>query len=217
MYFTAFFSRCFKHLLFMLMLAGFAASAMSQQANHAAGKPKSKQLKNFVKLAAEANVTYIAPEGFKEIKSVKNDTLSFDYALELPGEDFEVWFEVKSQKRIMAGQLHMVSDTAKTEENPDSIYNKTGLTLATELSVGQCYFTTIIPPDYLARYNADEGKTYLLNLADANQTKHYKYALLIALHKDHVGTIIAICLGNEKGSEFFKNIFKVSRILRFKS
>jgi len=214
---TAILTHCFKHLLLILMLGGIAISAMAQQTNHASGKPKSKQLKNFVKLANEANVAYNAPEGFREIKPVKNDTLSFDYALELPDEDFEVWFEVRSQRRAVAGFTRLVSDTTRTNEHPDSLYNKVGLTLATDLSGGQSCFTTIIPPDYLARYNADEGKTYLLDLADANETRHYKYALLITLHKDHVGTIVAICFGNEKGSGFFKNIFKASRALKFKS
>ncbi|MBS1520966.1 MAG: hypothetical protein JST50_08225 [Bacteroidetes bacterium] len=201
----------------MLMFTGIAVSAISQQVNHEPGRPKSKQLKKFVKLAREANVMYIAPEGFKEIKPINNDTLSFDYALELPGEEFEVWFEVQPQKKVLADFARLVSDTSRTNEHPDSLYNKTGLTLASELSGGQSYFTTIIPPDYLARYNATEGKTYLLDLADANETKHYKYALLITLHKDRIGTIVAICFGNEKGSGFFKNIFKASRALKFKS
>jgi hypothetical protein len=217
MRFIAIFSRCFKHLVLMLLLAGFAVSAMSQQAGHGKVKPQSKQLKNFIKLAGEANVAYIAPEGFKEINPVKNDTLSFDYALELPGEDFEVWFEVRSQRKALTSYAHLASDTARTNENADSLYNETGLTLASQLSGGQSYFTTIIPPDYLARYNATEGKTYLLDLADTNETRHYKYALLITLHKDHVGTIVAICFGNEKGSGFFKNIFKASRALKFRS
>ena len=61
------------------------------------------------------------------------------------------------------------------------------------------------------------GKTYLLNLLDMPETKHYKYALLITLQKGHVGTIIAVCFANEKGAEFFKNINKASKCLKFKS
>ena len=207
------------------MLVLFVVTAMSQPVSHAslAAKNKkakpvniSKQLKNFIQLASEANVEYIYPPGFKEIQAINNDDFSFDYALELPDRDFEVWFRVRSQKRILANNLHMNSDTAKTAD-PDSLYNKTGLTLASVLGGGQEYFTTIIPPDYLARYNATEGKTYLLELADMPETKHYKYALLITLHKDHVGTIVAVCFGNEKGAEFFKNIFKASKCLKFKS
>jgi len=213
----------FKQIVFTCILVSVAVTAMSQQATHVypAAKSKtnseSKQLKNFIKLAGEANVVYVYPEGFKEIQAINHNDFAFDYALELPGQDFEVWFNVRCQKRILANYAQTVSDTAETIDNPDSLYNKTGLTLASEFGGGQSYFTTIIPPDYLARYNATEGKTYLLDLADMPETKHYKYALLITLHKDHVGTIVAVCFGNDKGSEFFKNIFKVSKCLKFKS
>jgi hypothetical protein len=218
--------RQLKQILLTSMLMLFVVTAMSQPVSHAslAAKNKktkpvsiSKQLKSFTQLASEANVEYVYPAGFKEIPALNNDEFSFDYALELPDRDFEVWFRVRSQKRILASYPHMDSDTSKAADNPDSLYNKTGLTLASALGGGQDCFTTIIPPDYLSRYNATEGKTYLLDLADTPETKHYKYALLITLHKDHVGTIVAVCFGNEKGAEFFKNIFKASKCLKFKS
>lgn len=215
--------RHFKQIVFTGILVYVALTATSQQITHVNTGSKlkaaheSKQLKTFVQLAGEANVGYIYPEGFKEIRATYNEDLVFDYALELPGQDFEVWFSVRSQKRIMAGYVQMRNDTARSIDNPDSLYNKTGLNLAGEFGGGQSYFTTIIPADYLARYNATEGKTYMLDLADTPETKHYKYALLITLHKDHVGTIVAVCFGNEKGAVFFKNIFKASKCLKFKS
>ena len=218
--------RQLKQTLLTSVLALFVVTATSQTVSHTSLAVKnkkakqvniSKQLKSFIQLASEANVEYIYPPEFKEIPAINNDYFSFDYALELPGHDFEVWFRVRSQKKIVANYPRMDSDTAKTAENPDSLYNKTGLTLASALGGGQSYFTTIVPPDYLARYHATAGKTYLLDLADTPETKHYKYALLITLHKDRVGTIVAVCFGNEKGAEFFKNIFKASKCLKFKS
>jgi hypothetical protein len=203
--------------LLVPLLMFIALTAGSQQGNYitVSAKP-SKQLRNFTKLANQANAVFTYPQGFKEISAVNNEGLPVDYALELPGSDFQIWFEVRSQKRILEDYQHSDSDTTRVAESPDSLYNKIGLTLASSLTDGQTYFTTVIPPDYLARYNATEGKTYLLNLADAPVTRHYKYALLITLHKDHAGTIVAVCLANDKGAEFFKNINKASRCLKFK-
>ncbi len=201
----------------VLLLTFLALTAVSQQGNYMtiSSKP-SKQLRNFTKLVSQANVVFTFPQGFKEISAASSDTMAFDYAMELPGTDFQIWFEVRSQKKILADYQHSESDTTRMTENPDSLYNKIGLTLASTFTEGQTYFATIIPPDYLARYNATEGKTYLLDLADSPQTRHYQYALLITLHKDHTGTIVAVCFGNEKGAEFFKNISKASRCLKFK-
>ena len=196
--------------------------AYSQRLSHkppaklAGGKPVSTQLANFIRFVTEADAEFIYPAGFKEISPVNNSDYSFDYAMELPGHDFEIWFRVRSQKRTLADYQRLNIDTAKVVANTDSLYNITGLHLLQAFTGGQNFFTTIIPTDYLARYNADEGKTYLLELPDTQETKHYKYALLITLHKDHAGTIIAVCFGNEKGAEFFKNISKASKCLKFK-
>ncbi|MEB0302593.1 hypothetical protein, partial [Mucilaginibacter sp. 5C4] len=78
------------------------------------------------------------------------------------------------------------------------------------------YLMRNIPPKYLAKYNGDAGRTYLLNLPDEQVTKHYKYALLLTLQKDHTGTILAVCFSNEKGPEFFKDIDKASSCIKFK-
>ncbi len=63
----------------------------------------SSQLKNFYQLTAEANVEFIYPEGFKEIPAINNENFSFDYAMVLPGHDFEIWLKVRSQKQNTGG------------------------------------------------------------------------------------------------------------------
>jgi hypothetical protein len=82
----------------------------------------SPQLKNFQQLTAAANVNFISPKGFKEIKAPNNEDLSFDYAMELPGKDFEIWFQVKSQKENYASYLRSIGDQSTMQANPDSLY-----------------------------------------------------------------------------------------------
>lgn len=170
---------------------------------------ESGQLKAFVHKVALANVVFIFPPGFKEIRAGNDDDFSFDYAIELPDKDFEIWFEVKSQK---ANNEHFNLDG-----NPDSLYAAIGAGRAKAFAGENDFFTRSIPPDVLARYNADAGKSYFINLQDMEETRHYKYALLIILQKNHTGTIMAICFTNEKGPEFFKNINKAGNCLKFKS
>jgi hypothetical protein len=179
-------------------------------------KPMSSQLKDFYHLAAVANVVFTFPAGFREIPVLNDEDFSFDYAIELPGHDFEIWFQVKSQKSDWAEYLQLKNDLSKQLENPDSLYIGMGRAQASSFTGGQDYLTRTIPQDILAKYNANAGKTYLLNLQDLPETKHYKYALLITLQKNHIGTILAICFTNDKGPDFFKNINRVSKCLKFK-
>ncbi len=147
---------------------------------------------------------------------MNNDDFSYDYALELPDHDFEIWFVVRSQKRDWQQYELVKNDPTKQMGNPDSTYVAMGKAQASALTGETNSPVRIIPPDILARYNASAGKTYLLNLQDMAETRHFKYALLITLEKDHTGTILAVCFTNDKGPEFFKNINKAANCLKFK-
>lgn len=179
--------------------------------------PVSPQLKYFQQMNAQANAVFTFPQGFKEIPAPDNEDLSFDYAMQIPGKEFEIWFQVKSQKENWAAYQRTIGNKETAQANPDSLYLGMGTAHAIAFTGDRDgYFTRNIPPAYLKRYNADAGKSYLLTLQDLSVTKHYKYGLLITLQKDHTGTILAVCFANEKGPEFFKNIDKASNCLKFK-
>jgi hypothetical protein len=176
----------------------------------------SNQLNNFLLAAGQANVSFTFPEGFKEITVPSNEDYSFDYGMELPGKEFEIWFHVRSQKENYASYKRSLSRKNTIQAIPDSLYLGIGTAQAVAFTGGHDFTVRNIPPRILALYNADAGKSYLLNLLDMPVTKHYKYALLITLQKDQTGSILAICFANEKGPEFFKNMGLAKNCIKFK-
>ncbi len=217
----AIFSKRFKQILSTVLLLLIIASLTAQEKKSApvsAGNHwQGKKLKEFSKRVLQADAAFEYPDGFAEIPPPNNDDYSFDYALELPGKEFEIWLKVTPQKQEWLNYTRTQTAGGAATENPDSVYLDVGKAMAASLAGGQPYFERSIPPDILARYHADAGRSYLLTLLDRPETKHYKYALLITLQKNHAGTILAICFGNEKGPEFFKSISKASQCLKFKS
>jgi len=180
--------------------------------------PLTPQLKDFYGFAAEANVLFNFPAGFKELEATDDEDFSFDYAMGLPGKDFEIWLQVKSQKKNWDSYQYNYNMPGQKLEHPDSAYKAMGLSHVSEFSSGDDQpDVRCLLPKVLKRYNADEGKSYLISLQDSETTKHFKYALLIALQKNHTGTIIMVCFTNDKGPEFFKNVDKASHSVRFKN
>jgi len=171
-----------------------------------------QQFKNFEKALSSSGIAFTFPDGFKEKKAVSNRDFKFNYALELPDKDFEIWLRVNSVKE----NKDLLSDN-NMRINVDSAYSFIIKQQATTFSSDDDWLTRAIPPYILNRYNADVGKTYLVNLKDSPITNHYRYALMIVLAKFNTGSVFAICLSNNKGPEFFKNMFEASNCLKFKS
>ena len=186
-----------------------------QVAPPAAKHPQSAEQKEFFRLVAQANVKFIYPNGFREIKAPDDEDFSFDYGLELPGRQFEIWFQVKSEKENWTSYLTGKSQNTQMA-NPDSVYIGLAEAQASAFTGDGKFFKRDIPPDVLARYHADAGKSYLLNLLDLPTTKHYKYALIISLQKNHTGTLMAIYFTNDKDPDFYKYVYRAGHCIKFK-
>jgi len=187
-------------MLFCITLLAFIAPAFAQGRHPAV----SRELKEFNKELADADLSFSFPPGFKEAKANSED--AFDYGIELSDGDFEIWFQVKSLKE---------NKLVKIKSNPDSLYLDMGRAQATAYVGDDSYIIRNIPPNALSRYNADAGKTFLLNLPDSPVTKHYKYAMVVVLQKNHEGTLLATCFANELGPGFFKSLNQASSCIKF--
>ena len=187
-------SRQFKQILLISCLLFWAGALLAQQKS---AKP-SRELKNFTKAAAKANLTFTLPEGFKELAHTEG--LSYDFGIGTLEQDFEVWFKVIPQ----------------TEATSDSAYVEIGKNEAKNLAGEADFLTRGMPDRVLTDYGADAGRVYMFSLPDGLATSHYKYALLITLQKTHKGMVMAVCFTNEKGPDFFRKINKARYSIKFK-
>ncbi len=191
-------------ILLLLLVVPVVAQVNRASAN--------SQLKNFNNALTQVNMAFTFPEGFKEIKAPSTDDFPFNYGMELPGQGFEIWLRVNTQKE---GEKFLADKNVRNIST-DSLYLSLAHDQIASFTTDNTYLKRRLPDYILGRYNADAGSTFLLSLNDSPITKHYKYALLIVLQKNRVGTVLTICFTNEKGPEFFKNMNLASSCLKFK-
>ncbi len=201
----------------LLFIAFFAIFFYCNSYSFAQTKPvpANSQRKDFYLLLKEADLKFTFPSGFKEIKAINNDYFSFDFALEEPQHNCEVWLMVRSQKQNWLSYENAQNNKKTELANPDSMYVDIGKAYAIGLTGSQNFMVRNIPADVLAEYNADAGKSYLLNLRDMQVIHHYKYALIVSLQKNHTGTLIAIFFTNYKDPDFYRDVNCVSHSFKF--
>ncbi len=173
------------------------------------------QLKSFQQNLATLNVQFALPRDFKEIKTVHTADLDVDYAMELPNENFQVWFMVKNLQQQRA-RLKVFEDASKAAiSTPDSLYKPIATATAIALAGKNNYTVKALPPEALALFNANEGQSYLLSLYNTPITNRCKYGLLICLQKHGAGSISMLFLSNDNGPDFYKNVNKACYSVRF--
>ncbi len=204
-----------QFLLFVQLFTGlFTAFAQGKKTQKREAADSTKTIPFRVQ-TAKANVKFVRPAGFKTIPAINNEDFTFDYAMLLPHDNFEVWYQVRSQKENWASYERNKYNENAQLANPDSVYKDVAKAHAMALSGEQDLFVKVLPQTVLSRYNADAGQSYMLTLQDTPETKHYQYALLLALQKFHTGTVLMLCFTNQKTPEFYKNVERAGKSFRF--
>ena len=170
----------------------------------------SKEAKHFKELLSQVNASFATPDGFTEIKALNSEKTNYQYALEIPDGGFEVRFQVNDIRKQWK-----LFDKGSAGTNPDSLYTKIVDAQVSSLSAEGNHYHNVIPPRILQYYNADLGHSYYFGLMNAPYTKGYQYALLVVIQKSRYGSISVICLGNERGPEFFKKVNKLRSCIKF--
>ncbi len=198
-----------KHLRLIFLFLVFAEFGHAQQVQPIA------QLKTFNQTLAAANLQFLPPKDFKEIKALHTAHVDVDYAMELPNDNFQVWYLVKNLQQEWPKFKASEDNIKRVTRNPDSLYNSSSLIQATLLAGKDNFTSKNLPPSVLTIFNANEGKSYQLNLYDRPETNHFQYGLLICLQKNGVGYISMLFMSNDNGPDFYKKVNKAYYSVKF--
>lgn len=201
-----------KFILFIIIFFTIFSYCISPAISQKRNIVVRNQHNDFYQLLNGASLKFTFPQGFKEIKTANND---FDFALHDAAHNCEVWVMVRSQKQNWISYERTQNDKNRHLANPDSMYLDIAKSYATSLTGGNNFYIRNMPAEVLAEYNADAGKSYLLNLLDMSMTHHYNYALVVSLQKNHTGTLVAIFFTNYKDPDFYRDVNLVSHSFTF--
>lgn len=198
-----------KFLGFFIMLLIVYGSSFTQSVQLIS------QLKTFQQSLSAASLQFILPKDFKEIKAYHEGNVDVDYAMELPEENFQVWYLVKNTQQQWPKRSISEENSKHNTINPDSLYSVTANHEAMMLAGKNNFTAKYLSQNVLNTFHADKGKSYQLELFDRPETNHFQYGLLLSLQKTGVGFISMLFLSNDNGPEFYRKVNKAYYSVRF--
>ncbi|MGI4752088.1 MAG: hypothetical protein ACRYFB_15750 [Janthinobacterium lividum] len=173
------------------------------------------QLKTFQQSLSAADLQFTFPKDFREIKALHEENVDVSFAMELPDENFQVWYQVKNTQQLWARYKISEDNLKRATVLPDSLYSVSSLSAVMVLAGKNNFTSKNLAPDVLNTFHASRGKSYQLELYDRPETNHYQYGLLISLQKNGVGYVSMLFLSNDNGPEFYKKVNKAYYSVRF--
>ncbi|RYY27794.1 MAG: hypothetical protein EOP41_03595 [Sphingobacteriaceae bacterium] len=197
----------FLKILFILLV--FGSSTYTQPAQ------TFSQFKTFQQTLTATGLSFTFPKDFKEIKALHEGMVDVDYAMELPDENFQVWYLVRNTQQPWPKRKISEDNLKRTAIQPDSLYNISAMAAARMLAGKNNYIAKNLSAEVLNTFHADKGKSYQLELLDQPETNHFQYGLLLSLQKNGVGFISMLFLSNDNGPDFYKKVNKAYYSVRF--
>lgn len=168
-----------------------------------------QNLKDFQSVLNDCGMRVTIPEGFVEVKVLKNGDMDYDYAIKYPDKDFEVRYSIRPIKCKSYANENVKSEMESQRSFRNSSYETVLKTIILNLTGG--VESAIQPFGQEAvkhEFNADWGAAAFVKLK-SDFGKGFIYCMVVAIHKDDVADAYYFYLANskEKFSEYMNPFF----------
>jgi len=138
---------------------------------------------------SRSQLTFTAPEGYKEVPVISNGQMHYEYAIKSRDKNFEVRYAVTPLDSIFIQIKAMKNDTNLvhvTAVSPNKLYYASFLAAMANISGGGQPKVQAFPPAAVKHdFNADWGASSVCEVS-GEFGKGYKYCMAVAIHKDNL-------------------------------
>ncbi|MBL7804311.1 MAG: hypothetical protein JNL02_11285 [Saprospiraceae bacterium] len=198
---------CFYFIFGIALLSGRALSAQNDTLPPGFGQ-----------LLARTQLTFLQPEGMTSVPCIENGQMNYEYALKLPGRNFEIRYAIRPMDSLLIQHQNEVKNGA-TAIHPNkwagAVFNATLLNIsAGGPNSGILPEVSTFPPEAVAEeFGADWGAVAFVLLGPEFGGTTYKYCLAMTIHRDNVGDAYVFYLSddNQTMSELMEKPFHALR------
>ena len=173
--------------------------------------------KTFTNLLSRADMVFDAPDSLASTPIIPTHAISYEYAILYPHKNFEIRYDIKpSDNAWKEYELHK-SEMKKGDinTNPDSTFLSTFQTIILNVSGTLPNITEFDKASVKQEFNADWGGTVAV-VPRKEFAQHYKYCMIVALHKSHQGDAYIFYLADSPEG-FNESVTTVFHALKFKT
>ncbi|MDR2955669.1 MAG: hypothetical protein LBV43_11360 [Prevotella sp.] len=174
----------------------------------------------FAELVEKNLMTFAMPEGYKEVETIKNPHMNYEYAIKHETEDFEIRYAIRSLEGLINDYEEREKNKKEGEENshPNAMYPTIAFVVGSNISGIMPDKMKIAPfPDESVKneFGADKGCNTTFDQVREQFANGYKNCTMVVIQKDDVATAYCFFMYNDVNT-FMKLAMPTFYRLRFK-